>query len=116
MISRDLFFVALVGVLGLADLWWVVIRTPRSSRGLAGLGWRVSAFPFALGVGLGRLATVGAPPIGGGDLPAAGVLAGIFWVVVVGHWVLRRWLDLPSWFGLIYIPCGVPTGMFFWPV
>lgn len=116
ILFTDLFYALLVIVLGIADLWWVVLRTPTTARCLASYGWRVSAFPFACGVLLGRFVSAKTDPVNGDHLVAAALLVTIFWSVVCFHWFLRRWLELPSWFGLLYIPCGIPIGAFLWPV
>jgi len=112
----DLFYGAIVVIFGIADLWWVVYRTPAVSRTLAAFGWRVSVMPFACGAFIGRLASAELGPIGGDPLKAAGLLVAFFVLVYGIHWFLRTWLELPSWFGVLYVPCGIATGMHFWPV
>lgn len=112
----DLFYASLVLVLGLLDLYWVVVRTPSSARGIRAYGWRLSGGPFAVGMLFSRALDLGFGPTGESYGVVVGATAGLFALVVLLHWFLQRWVDLPSWFGLLYVPCGVIPGLYLWPM
>lgn len=103
-------------VLGMADWFIASARMPHTARRLTSYSWRVSVLPLALGAILGRVVApdLGPPADELWYMVAAFVgLAVSLWVF---HFVLEKWLDIPNWFSVIYIPCGIPPGMLLWPV
>jgi hypothetical protein len=103
-------------VIGLADWFFATSRIPPTARRVQSYSWRLSAMPFAWGVALGR---VFAPPFGPPEdqlLVMVGALVGLGGLVGCLHYVLAKFADVPNWFSLIYVPCGVLPGMLLWPV
>jgi len=103
-------------VIGLADWFFATSRIPPTARRVQSYSWRLSAMPFVLGVTIGRAF---APPFGPSEnqlLWVVGAFVGLGVMVMALHWVLVRFADVPNWFSLIYVPCGVLPGMLLWPV
>lgn len=103
-------------VVGLADWFVVTARIPNTSRRVSSYSWRLSALPFSLGVVVGRVVAPPFGPAAGEVLWMAGAFVGVGFGVWAFHAVLWRFVDLPNWFSLIYLPCGVLPGMLLWPV
>lgn len=106
----------LLVVIGLADWFFATSRMPPTARRVQSYSWRLSAMPFSFGVALGR---VFAPPCGPPEdqlLLVVGGFCVLGLAIVIFHNILAKFLDVPNWFSLIYIPCGILPGMLLWPV
>lgn len=105
-----------LAVVGLVDWFLVTARIPDTARRVGSYSWRLSALPFVIGIAVGRGVAPDFGPPAAELVNMAAALAGIGVVVIVFHTVLWRFVDLPNWFSLIYLPCGVLPGMLVWPV
>ena len=116
MISTDWVVISLLGAIVVIDVVLLVIKHPTFSNRLRIYGRMWASFPSAWGVLGGHFGGPdGIDPLM--DLWWASIGALLVSCVLVGllHRVLDRFVDPPNWIILLYVPVGLPAGVFLWP-
>ena len=115
MVPADWFIVLGILVIAVVDVLFIVYKTPTISRRLRGIGYRVSFFPYAWGALGGHFWGPSMDPAFGSWWISVGLLIACGALVSGIHHAMLRWASPPDWTALLYLPCGIPAGIFFWP-
>ena len=78
------------------------------------LGRVVSGVPFLWGICCGHFWGPSLAPTFSGAWPVV-VVVGVSFLLTSVHFLLSKFLRFPSWFWLVYLALGMPSGAFLWP-
>jgi hypothetical protein len=97
------------------DVLFIVYRSPTISNRFRMIGRKVSFFPYAWGALGGHFWGPPMQPAFGNWWASIGILLGVGVLLSLAHFLVLLYSKPPPWVSLLYIPCGIPLGMFFWP-
>lgn len=116
MNPSDVTIIALLALIVVVDLLLLALNYPTISNKVRVYGRLWASFPYAWGVLGGHFwGPNNTSPIFVSDLTSAGVLLLSCALIGVFHRVIDEFADPPDWATLVYIPIGIPAGVFLWP-
>lgn len=114
MTPADWLIAVTIATVSILDVGLVLWHYPTVSRRMRLIGREVAFFPYAWGVLGGHFWGPHVEPVFISQLGSILLLIGIG-LAFVGFHRLWREYGAPGWAALLYLPAGVPAGIFLWP-